>query len=285
MGLKYKYLKGKALPLVKSSFNPVIKDGGNINSAWNKSFLKIGHGGAAGHASANTLHSVRVALEMGVDVVEVDVRPCRDALVLLHDDTLKKFNHPGELASQSTLEELRALEVDPNHQIATLAEALELVKNRALINIDLKADGYEKSVLDLVRSRGLSGDVIYSSVIASSLNRIRQEEPMAMLGLSYPEDRGDASTKPYLKPVVNSVILVMRLTLPYRILQMMSKAHANAVMLYHKVVSRPVIQTVQRVGGKVFTWTVDDTKRILAMKALGVNGITTNYPELFISTD
>jgi glycerophosphoryl diester phosphodiesterase len=220
---------------------------------------------------------------MGVDIVEFDVRPCLDALVLLHDDNLTQFHNPKGLASQCTLAELRALDTNPDRQIATLTEALDLLKDRALINIDLKAAGYEKAVLEIVFAKGLSGDVIYSSVIPSSLRCIWQEEPKAMIGLSYPEDRGDASGKPYLKPVVNSVIAVMRFTLPYRILSMMANAHANAVMLYHKVVSQPVIQTVQRAGGKVFTWTIDDAARIRELQELGVNGITTNHPNLFDS--
>jgi glycerophosphoryl diester phosphodiesterase len=256
-------------------------DSGTTFNSWNKSFLKIGHGGASGHALANTLHSLSLALEMGVDVVEFDVRPCNDALVLLHDDNLSRYHYPDSLASQSTLEQLRTLEIDPKRQIATLEEALDLIKGHALMNIDLKAAGYETSVLELVCAKGVLGDVIFSSVIPSSLQRIRQQEPGAMIGLSYPEDRGDASSQPYLKPLVNTVLAVMRLTLPYRVVSMMANAGANAVMLYHKIITRSVIRVVQQAGGKVFTWTVDDLARIQTLQKLGVNGITTNFPNLF----
>ncbi len=264
-----------------SSIRDNNDDSGNTSNSWKKSFLKIGHGGASGHALANTLHSLSLALDMGVDVVEFDVRPCRDALVLLHDDNLSRYHHPDSLASQSTLEVLRTLEIDPKRQIATLEEALDLLKGRALMNIDLKAAGYETSVLELVCDKGVLGDVIFSSVIPSSLQRIRQQEPGAMIGLSYPEDRGDASSKPYLQPLVNVVLAVMRFTLPYRVQSMMANAGANAVMLYHKIVTRSVIQIVQQAGGKVFTWTVDDLERIHALQKLGVNGIATNSPNLF----
>jgi glycerophosphoryl diester phosphodiesterase len=186
--------------------------------------------------------------------------------------------------SQSTLAELRALEINPDHQMATMSEALDLLKDRALINIDLKAAGYEAAVLELVHAKGLSGDVIYSSVISSSLKYLRNLEPKAVIGLSYPEDRGDASRKPYLQPIVNSVVTLMRLTLPYRILSMIAAAQADAVMLYHKVVSHSVIQKVHQAGGKVFTWTVDEHAKMQELQKMGVNGITTNYPDLFIST-
>jgi glycerophosphoryl diester phosphodiesterase len=42
---------------------------------WQKDFYRIGHSGASGYAQANTLESLSLALEMGVDMVEFDVRP------------------------------------------------------------------------------------------------------------------------------------------------------------------------------------------------------------------
>lgn len=249
--------------------------------AWERPFLRIGHGGAGGLATANTLRSIEMALDMGVDMVEFDVRPCRDGLVLLHDDNLAEFGAPQAQASQCTLAELRRLRTGAGELIPTLTEALDLLQGRALINIDLKAAGYEADVLEPVQARGLADAVIYSSVIPASLRRVRALDPRTKIGLSYPEDRGNASTKPYLKPVVDLVVTGMRLLLPYRILRMMADAQADAVMLYHRVVSRRAVQVVQQAGGKVFTWTVDDPARMHTLQAMGVNGITSNHPEHF----
>ena len=266
-----------SIPLARPESEAKEHDGG----AWNTPCLRIGHGGAAGHAPANTLRSLTLALEMGVDMVEFDVRPCRDDLVLLHDDSLWAFGHPQRLASESTLAELRSLDTDPDAFIPTLAEALDLLNGRVLVNVDLKATGYEDAVLNHVIERGMTGDVIYSSLYPDSLRRVRQLAPSAMTGLSYPEDRGNASSKSYLQPIVASVLALMRFFLPYRVLSMMEKAQANAVMLYQKVVSRPVVETVQQSGGKVFVWTVDELERMRQIYGLGVDGITTNHPELF----
>ena len=248
--------------------------------AWNRSFLRIGHGGAAAHARANSLRSLAQALEMGVDMVEFDVRPCRDALVLLHDDSLARFGAVG-LASASSLAELGKLPTARGEPIATLAEALDLLRGRALINVDLKATGYEDAVVEQVRCRGMGGDALYSSVYPASLRRVREVEPEARTGLSYPQDRANASGKPHLKPVVNVAVALMRLALPYRVLRMMASARSDAVMLYHGVVSAAVVRTVQRSGGKVFVWTVDTAQRLRQIRALGVNGIASNHPELF----
>lgn len=248
--------------------------------AWNRTFLRFGHGGAGGHAPANTLCSLSLALELGVDVVEFDVRPCRDALVLLHDDSLVQFGVRG-FASDSTLDELQDLPTTPERRIPTLAQALDLLRGRALINVDLKAAGYEDAVVEVVGAHGMAGDALYSSLFPASLRRVRQAEPGARTGLSYPEDRGNASGHPYLQPAVNAAVALMRVTLPYRLLRMMAEAQANAVMLYHRVVSRRAVRTVQQAGARVFTWTVDTPQRMRQVRALGVDGITTNRPELF----
>jgi glycerophosphoryl diester phosphodiesterase len=253
--------------------------------AWNKPCLRIGHGGAACHARANTVRSLTLALEMGVDMVEFDVRACRDALVLLHDDNLAQFDGARGLVSESRLADLRSLATGLHRPIATLEEALDLLKGRALINVDLKATGYEDAVVELVCAKGLAGDTLYSSLYPASLRRIRQVEPGARTGLSYPEDRGNSSGKPYLQPAVSIVVALMRFALPYRILRMMAGAQANAVMLYHKVVSRQAVKTVQHAGGKVFTWTVDAPQRMRQLRDLGVDGIATNHPDLFAELD
>lgn len=245
---------------------------------WNRPFLRIGHGGAAGHARANSIRSLALALEMGVDAVEFDVRPCRDALVLLHDDNLAAFGVP-QLLSASTLAELRRLDTGPDGPIPTLAEALDLLKGRALINVDVKAAGYEEAVLEGVQAKRMSGDVLYSSLIPASLRRFRQLDSIARTGLSYPQDRGNASGNPYLQPLVNTVVAWMRLTLRYRILAMMARAQANAVMLYHKVVSAPTVATVHRAGGQVFTWTVDEPAQMRRLQGMRVDGITSNHPD------
>jgi glycerophosphoryl diester phosphodiesterase len=248
---------------------------------WDRPFLRIGHGGAAGHAPANSLRSLTLALEAGVDVVEFDVRACRDELVLVHDDTVTAPGGQRLPVGDSTLAELRRFATEPDLAMATLAEALDLLKDRALINVDLKAAGYEQAVLEQVGARGMGSDILYSSHYPNSLRRVRQLDPLARTGLSFPEDRGNASSKPYLKPAVTIVLALMRLALPHRVVSMMAGAQANGVMLYYKVVSGRAVRKVQQAGGKVFVWTVDEPGRIGKLQRLGVNGVTTNYPELF----
>ena len=47
-------------------------------------FERIGHGGASALAPGNTLESFDAAVEVGIDMVEFDVRACSGELVLAH---------------------------------------------------------------------------------------------------------------------------------------------------------------------------------------------------------
>ncbi len=115
--------------------------------AWRKPFLRIGHGGAGRHAPPNTLGSLQLALEMDVDVVEFDVRACRDGLVLNHDAVVSGPGAASTVLAERTLAELRRAGVGPEGGIVSLCEALDLVRGRALVNLDLKAGGCEEAVL------------------------------------------------------------------------------------------------------------------------------------------
>jgi hypothetical protein len=50
-----------------------------------------------------------------------------------------------------------------------LAEALDLLNGRALLNVDIKAAGYEDAVLEMVCAKGMLADVLFSSLIPAIL--------------------------------------------------------------------------------------------------------------------
>lgn len=66
-------------------------------------FLKIGHRGAKGHLAENTLESIQKALDIGVDIIEIDVHKCASGeLWVIHDFTLDRTTDgSGEIAKKS----------------------------------------------------------------------------------------------------------------------------------------------------------------------------------------
>ncbi len=56
------------------------------------SILRIGHRGAKGYVAENTFNSIKKAIQLNVDGIEIDVFKCLSGqLVLSHDEDLKRM--------------------------------------------------------------------------------------------------------------------------------------------------------------------------------------------------
>jgi glycerophosphoryl diester phosphodiesterase len=74
-------------------------------------FLKIGHRGAAGHAPENTLLSFQKAMDLGVDMIELDVYVCKTGeLVVIHDEKVDRTTNGTGYVREKTLDELKILD-------------------------------------------------------------------------------------------------------------------------------------------------------------------------------
>jgi len=243
--------------------------------------LHVGHRGAAALEPQNTLRSFQRALDLGVDAVEFDVRWTADRqLVIVHSEDLAETTNGQGLACECTLAELRQLDAGEGERIPTLDETLDLLKGKALMVVDLKLAGYEEDVIQAIRRHGLQEDVLICSLIPASLRLVRELAPDVLTAVSYPEDTGGASTKPYLSGVVSLALAAMRATLPWRIHGMMAQAQAGAAMLYHRLMTPAVIHAVHGQGKLVGAWTVDTADGISRMREMGVDSITSNRPDL-----
>lgn len=245
-----------------------------------RSYLRIGHRGAGGFEPQNTLRAFRRALELGVDGVELDVRRTADGhLVVVHDEELSESSNGRGLVHEHTLTDLRCLDAGQGERILTFDEALEALAGKALIVVDLKTLDVEKDMVQSVAAHHVQDDVLVCSLVADSLRRVHALAPDVLTAISYPEDTGGASSKPYLALAVSAVLAIMRATMPLRIGAMMDDAQAGATMLYHKLITPAVVAAVHRHGGLIGAWTVDSAEGIARMRAAGVDSITSNNPD------
>jgi len=250
-----------------------------LRSPSGRRILRVGHSGAGAYAPPNSLRSLQLALEHHIDMAEFDVRGCADGLVLSHNDLAETDSGPESLRSLSERQAC-ALRVQ-GEPIATLDEALDLLKHRVLINLDMKDEGNEKAIANAIQRHGLVDEVLVSSLSAPSLRRLREALPGARLGMSYPEDSGGASNKPYMAPFVKVALWYMRRFLPVIVGKLLAQSQADDVMLYHKVITPGAVRTFHGAGIRVFAWTVDDLHRMRQLVAMEVDGITTNETALF----
>ena len=118
----------------------------------------FGHRGARGHEPENTLRSVRKALELGADGIEVDVYFADGQLVVMHDRTLGRTTNGSGFVTRKSFAYLRSLDAGRGERIPTLAEVFDTVTHRAVINVELKGPRTAAPVTALideyVRQRG-----------------------------------------------------------------------------------------------------------------------------------
>jgi glycerophosphoryl diester phosphodiesterase len=112
----------------------------------------IGHRGAFGYEPENTLRSIRRALELGVDMVEIDVFVLPSGeIILMHDDRVDRTTNGHGITLDLSFAILRQLDAGKGETIPTLQEVIELVDSRVPINIEIKNPGSAKPVAAVLK--------------------------------------------------------------------------------------------------------------------------------------
>ena len=117
----------------------------------------------------NSLEAIESAIQMGVDIVELDVRRTADGeLVVCHDRTIDRTTNGKGKISELTLDYIRSRNLRAGHKavtrykMPTLAEALDKCNGRVLINID-KGINYYDQILEMLVERKMVDQVIIKS--------------------------------------------------------------------------------------------------------------------------
>lgn len=131
-----------------------------------RSVIVVAHRGDWRHSVENSLQAVQNAIDMQVDVVEIDVRKTADGrLILMHDATIDRTtNGRGEVASL-TFDSIRRCRLKApdgtltDLLVPTLDEVFELGRDRILFNIDKGFDIFD-DVFFLADSLGVARQVL-----------------------------------------------------------------------------------------------------------------------------
>lgn len=108
-----------------------------------KNIFVAAHRGWMSKYPENTMVAFQAALELGVDQLETDVRITKDGqLVLIHDATVDRTTNATGKVCDYTFQEIRQLDAGDGHQIPTLTEFMELVKDHPTLTIDLELKEY-----------------------------------------------------------------------------------------------------------------------------------------------
>lgn len=219
-------------------------------------FLKVGHRGAKGLAIENTIESFREALKNNVNAVEFDVRKTKDnEIIVIHDDNLKNIWGIDYKIKELNLKEIKKFS---KNKIPTLKEVLDFLKNKKLekILIEIKEEGIEKDVIDIVKKFKLSNNVIIISFSEDVLEKIGNNFEKGLIYLKH--------TNPF---------------------QAVKRINAEYVLPFYRFASKKVIDIYHKIKKKVIVWTINNKKEMVEYIKRKVDGIATDFPNLFKEED
>jgi len=216
----------------------------------------VAHRGASAYEPENTLRSVKRALEMGVDMVEVDVHASRDGhIVVIHDAKLDRTTSGKGYVKDLTLKELRNLDAGLGEKIPTLEEVLELIKGKAQLVIEIKVLGTEEKVLRIVKEGGLENGVLITSFYHPTVKRVKELDPKIKTGIII-------SSRP-VKPA-----------------QLVLNAKSDVLFPRYVYVDQEMVREVHKQKLAIYPWTIDDPDEMRPLIKMGVDGIVTNKPDV-----
>jgi len=234
----------------------------------------IAHRGNSSEAPENTLIAIESALDVGADVIEIDVRMTKDSVVvLMHDANVERTTNGSGIIAEMTFEEVQSLDAGRwfdnkfrAEPIPTLAEVIDLIEGEALLLIEVK-----------VANRGIEEEVV---------KIIKEKKAEAWCWVQSFQNQAIETVQDLAPEIKTAQLVYGNITfLPFHLNPMMPRLgriheyeKVAAVNPNYRLISKKTIDNIHTRGYKVFVWTVDDENNIKKLIDMGVDGIITNKP-------
>ena len=233
-----------------------------INEESTTRFICYAHRGASQYFPENTMTSFREGVKMGANGIETDVQRTKDGvLVLFHDDTLMRVTGEEGSISDYTYEELQNFWVkkgDLQDKIPTLEEFLQEFGGKELFfAIELKVDGLEKDVVDMLYQYGVDKKTIVTSFGFDRLCKVKEYDPLIHVG--------------YLTKDVSDEVV-----------QRTHAAGIDELCPRASLVTAEQVVAWHRMGFNVRAWGVGDEETMRKLCEAGVDGMTVNPPDVLL---
>lgn len=219
----------------------------------------MGHRGAKASEPENTLRSVRRALDMGVQAVEIDVHVSRDSrLVVIHDATVDRTTNGKGRVAELSWEELRRLDAGLGEPLPGLEEVVALVRGRAHLFVELKDPRAVEPLAAFFPAHNLFAEAHVISFWHPSLKKLRDLEPRIRTGVLFVGCPVDPPTLAHA-------------------------AAAEALVLNYQYVTADLVQAARQAGLTVAVWNIDTIDDLLPILPLHLDYIGSNAPDILIN--
>lgn len=229
--------------------------------------LITGHRGAMGHAPENTMVSFAKGVELGADMVELDIHLSKDnEMIVMHDGDVSRTTDGQGHIKDMTVAEIKKLDagVKFNAQfsgarVPTFVEVLDWAKTRIPLAIEIKGDpipaaGIEEKLVKLLREHRVLDDMLVISFHHASVKRVKELEPRVMTGILYTGMLIDS-----VGAARDALSDSLRPAWQYWTREMVDQVHAAGIVAH--------------------SWIANDESLMEYLVSMGIDSIGTNYPD------
>ena len=223
------------------------------------------HRGSALVAPENTMAALLQAIQDRADYAEIDVQQTADGVVVLfHDTDLRRIAGVDKRTWEVSYDEMKRLDIGSwfsdeffDQRVVTLAEAMEAVRGKLKLNIELKIHGrgqmLESEVVRLIRQARFESECIVTSLDHDTVREVARQAGSPRTGLIITAKIGDPT-----------------------------QSDVDVLSVNSRLVTREFVARAHRAGMEVHVWTVNDPEQMLAMIHMGVDNILTNSPAVLV---
>lgn len=213
------------------------------------------HRGASIKAPENTLKAFNLAFKEGANGIEFDIRLSADnVIVVIHDGTINRTSNSTGKVNSLTLEELQKFDFGEGEKIPTLKEVLEKFGNKYWLNIEIKEEGFEPILVDLLEELKVKEKIVISSFLIPVLLKIKELAPEIPTGYLYEYNLNELDG-------------------------LLEEVTVNGIHPVKENVTKELIQDAHQKNLAVRAWTVDDPEIAKKLAENGIDGIITNDPK------
>ncbi|MGC0342951.1 glycerophosphoryl diester phosphodiesterase [Streptomyces sp. SLBN-8D4] len=202
----------------------------------------------------NTLRSFVAAQQAGLDVIELDLHLSKDgALVVMHDTDVDRTTDGTGPIAEKTLTELRALDAGRGERVPVFEEVLDAV--RSPLQAEIKDIAAARALAEVMLRRDLVSRVEVSSF---------HDEAIAEIGRLVPGVRTALIGSRFGPDIVERAV----------------ESGAQTVCLNIRRLTLEVVQAARKADLRIIGWVVNTQDDLRLVRALGLDGATTDYPEI-----
>lgn len=215
--------------------------------------LIIGHRGAPVLERENTLASFRKAVELGADMVELDVRATKDSELVVHHNVFLEAGGRVFYVSELPYREMAEI---AHYEIPVLEQVLAELKGKVMFDVELKEPEFENDVLRLMRKY-----LGYEEAVLTSFDR-RVLETLLELGSKW---------RSGLLVDQNDVSEAVDWCTNYGI---------SMLAPHFELVEDQLVTGARCRDINVFVWTVNCPEKMMEYFRMGVSGLITDVPDI-----